>query len=114
MHSCLHRLSKSSPYTEIFLFNTAEKEVIEAKERESPKRAASLLLDQIIASDELGKWTTFIAALKTVGRYFITGIGRFQIIRHYFQIREIRLNMTVYCVPRQLFCCGYLYYYYYY
>ena len=70
-HCSLNRLTKFNSYIEKFLFVTADKEVIEAKERESPKRAAGLLLDQIIASDELGKWTTFISALKTVGRYFI-------------------------------------------
>ena len=36
----------------------------------SPKQATRLLLDRLIASEELGKWTTFLDALKTVGKLF--------------------------------------------
>ena len=50
----------------LLLFSENKEEIL-AKERESPKRAAGLLLDHIIASGELGKWTTFVDALKTVG-----------------------------------------------
>ena len=36
-------------------------------EKNSTKEAVSILLDQIIASEELGKWTMFLDALKRTG-----------------------------------------------
>lgn len=64
------RVSEVLPYLQFI----EDREAIIAKERESPKRAASLLLDTIICSDEMGKWTTFLNALRTVGYRYVANI----------------------------------------
>ena len=38
------------------------------KEKESPRKSVSKLLDQLIASEELGKWTAFLDALSAAGK----------------------------------------------
>ena len=38
------------------------------KEKESPRKSVSLLLDQLIASEELGKLTALLDALSAAGK----------------------------------------------
>ena len=81
-------------------------EVIKAKERESPKQAAGLLLDQLKASSEVGKWTTFLNALNFTGMLIEHLYESFLLRQHDYVDSTLAQHSHALWEGRWLICLG--------